>query len=53
LGGGGVGEIPAGPVPELLRRRSEVGSVLEPDGQSELDELDLAAGAMGDAIIER
>ena len=50
LGGGrgsgdGMEEIPAGPVPEQLRRRSDVGSVLEPDAQSELDEIELAAGA--------
>lgn len=38
-GSGSMGdEIPAGLVPEQLRRRSEVGSVLEPDGQSELDD---------------
>ena len=42
--GAGVDEIPAGLIPEQLRRRSDVGSVLEPDAQSELDELEVAAG---------
>lgn len=38
-------EVPAGLVPEQLRRRSEVGSVLEPDAQSELDDGEPEVGA--------
>lgn len=43
---GGGAEIPAGPVPLCLQRRSEAGSVLEPDGlYSETEDAELAGAA--------
>ena len=46
-GGGGGGsltaEIPAGPVPERQRRRSEVGSVLEPEPHSDTEDAEVLA----------
>lgn len=43
---GGGAEIPAGPVPLRLRRRSEAGSVLEPDGlYSETEDAEVAGAA--------
>jgi hypothetical protein len=41
-GGGSVAEIPAGWVPAMLRRRSDVGSVLEPEPQSDTEDAELA-----------
>lgn len=43
--GRSVGEIAAGPVPERLRRRSEVGSVLELEAQSDTEDAELALQA--------
>lgn len=46
-GGGAAGEIPAGPVPEWHRRRSEVGSVLEPEPHSDTEDAEVALAAPG------
>lgn len=45
-GGSQVAEIPAGLVPERLRRRSEVGSVLEPEAHSDTEDGELGAAAL-------
>jgi hypothetical protein len=39
-------EIPAGPVPQRQRRRSEVGSVLEPEPHSDTEDAEVALVAM-------
>lgn len=41
-GGSMAGEIPAGLIPERQRRRSEVGSVLEPEPQSDTEDAEVA-----------
>ena len=49
---GGGAEIPAGPVPLRLRRRSEAGSVLEPEGHSETEDAELAGPGGQEPISE-
>ncbi|KAL4419737.1 hypothetical protein ABPG75_006835 [Micractinium tetrahymenae] len=39
-GGSTIGEIPSGPIPERQRRRSEVGSVLEPEPHSDTEDAE-------------
>jgi hypothetical protein len=45
-GGTANGEISSGPIPQGRRRRSEVGSVLEPEAHSDTEDVEVSAAAM-------